>query len=141
MIISGFPGVGKSHSFKILSDIHDKVLDSDSSLFDKSQFPKNYLDHIEEKHKEGYLLFVSSHEDVRKGLEERGLDYILIHPKRELKDEYLERYRSRGSSVQFLELMENKWDDFIDSCELSNSKLVLKLDANEYMMDIFYATV
>jgi hypothetical protein len=44
MVISAFPGCGKSHYFRNNSD--KIVLDSDSSTFDKSDFPRNYIQHI-----------------------------------------------------------------------------------------------
>ena len=43
LLCAGFPAVGKSHFYN-----HSKlkVLDSDSSKFDKAFFPQNYIDHI-----------------------------------------------------------------------------------------------
>ena len=40
-IISAFPGCGKSHLFRVAGD-SIKILDSDSSKFDKDHFPANY---------------------------------------------------------------------------------------------------
>ena len=48
-VICGFPGVGKSTLFKELEDSDYLVLDSDSSTFDKTKFPENYIEHIKEK--------------------------------------------------------------------------------------------
>ena len=44
-VIAGFPGVGKSYLFKGNSE---QYADSDSSTFDKSDFPANYMRHIAE---------------------------------------------------------------------------------------------
>jgi spore cortex formation protein SpoVR/YcgB (stage V sporulation) len=44
LVISAFPGCGKSHFFRNNKD--KEVLDSDSSKFDKAHFPKNYIEHI-----------------------------------------------------------------------------------------------
>ena len=49
-VISGFPGVGKTNAYEILKARGVKVLDSDSSTFDKTHFPENYLDHIETRY-------------------------------------------------------------------------------------------
>lgn len=42
-VYSAFPGVGKTTYFNTTSK---NVLDSDSSKFDKREFPKNYIQHI-----------------------------------------------------------------------------------------------
>ena len=42
-VYSAFPGVGKTTYFNNTSK---NVLDSDSSTFDKSEFPQNYINHI-----------------------------------------------------------------------------------------------
>jgi hypothetical protein len=41
ILISAFPGTGKSFLF---NNTKLKILDSDSSKFDKSKFPENYID-------------------------------------------------------------------------------------------------
>jgi len=135
-VISGFPGVGKTNAYEILKARGVKVLDSDSSTFDKTHFPENYLDHIETKLAEGYTLFVSTHDTVRKGLEERGIRHIIVYPREAMKDEYMRRYQERGSPEGFLSLMNEKWDDFLASCQQSRADLHIKLGPNRYLSDI-----
>lgn len=132
-VISGFPGVGKSTAFKSLKEHGIKVLDSDSSTFDKAHFPDNYLKHIEDRLNEGYVLLISSHEEVRKGLEKRGIDYTLVYPEAEAKEEYLQRYRERGSPDAFVEMMDKKWEEFIMSCEESGAKTHVRLYEGVYL--------
>ena len=43
-VYSAFPGVGKTTYFNTTDK---NVLDSDSSKFDKKNFPANYIEHIE----------------------------------------------------------------------------------------------
>jgi hypothetical protein len=58
LIVSAFPGCGKSHYFR---ENRDKiVLDSDSSKFDKSDFPRNYIQHIKENRGKVDVIMVSS---------------------------------------------------------------------------------
>ena len=45
LVVSWFPGVGKTHLF---NNKEIDILDSDSSKFDKSDFPSNYIRHIKE---------------------------------------------------------------------------------------------
>ena len=65
----------------------------------------------------------------------RKIEYTLVYPDRSLKREYIERYKKRGSPQAFIDLMEAKWDDFIDDCENDPSdKLVLR--SGEYLKDV-----
>ena len=98
-IISGFPGVGKSNFFK-KSDL--KVLDSDDSLFDKRDFPDNYINHIKNFIGKVDYILISSHDVVRRALEEHNIEYVLVYPSIELKEEYLERYKNRGNEDSFI---------------------------------------
>ena len=43
IIVSAFPGIGKS---KLYEENKVNFSDSDSSKFDKKNFPKNYIEHI-----------------------------------------------------------------------------------------------
>lgn len=135
-IISGFPGIGKTTAYNALREKGVKILDSDSSTFDKAEFPKNYLDHIQARVAEGYTVFVSSHSEVRAGLEARGMNYTVVYPYRCLKDEYLKRYLDRGSVPAFIDLMDKNWDAFVDSCETSNSAIQVKLGPHRHLSDL-----
>ena len=69
-VIAGFPGVGKSYLFKGNSE---QYADSDSSTFDKSDFPANYMRHIAELlGSTDKTIFVSTHDTVRQALIDTG---------------------------------------------------------------------
>lgn len=114
------------------------VFDSDSSVFDKSEFPGNYIKHIKEVLSKfpDVVIFVSSHEEVRKAMAEAGIKYVLAYPERELKGDYLERYKERGSPEKFIALMDEKWNDFIDSVQADdNAERHLVLSEGEFLVD------
>jgi len=114
-IISAFPGTGKSRFVKS-QGTNRALLDSDSSTFSKDKFPENYVDHIEKAYKSGKIIFVSSHEAVRDEMKRRELPYTIVYPNSDLKEEYIDRYMSRGSPIQFVTLLDSKWNEFLDSC-------------------------
>lgn len=134
-VICGFPGVGKSTLFKELKDSDYKVLDSDSSTFDKAEFPDNYIKHIKEKTAEGYTILASSHDVVRNALINNKMLFTLVYPDKSLKDEYLERYKERGSPQKFIDLLDSKWYEWIGQCDELDSDYCrkVKLGAGEYV--------
>lgn len=116
-IIAGFPGIGKSYSHKkrLLTS-----LDSDSSLFSwminengekvrNPEFPKNYINHIKENIGKYEYIFVSTHKDVREALKDECIFFNLVFPGFAPLDEYIRRYQERGSSDEFIKLLEEKW--------------------------------
>jgi len=125
-VFSGFPGVGKSTVFRKADGL--VVADSDSSTFDKSEFPDNYLMHIQETRPNVDVLLVSSHNVVRDELEERGIPFHLVYPTVDQKEDYMKRYRERGSPQPFLDLMDQNWEKFIGECaqQVGCTHVVLK---------------
>lgn len=142
MIICGFPGIGKSHFFRKCKDLDIIVNDSDSSYFDKSEFPQNYINHLTKLTKEQsksfkpFYILASSHKEVREALIESGLDFIVIVPDVSLKDEYLARYKERGSPESFQKLIGDNFETWIN--EIINDKRinVMVLSKGQYLSDV-----
>lgn len=114
-IIAAFPGCGKSYFFE--NNKGFTVCDSDSSTFDKQYFPQNYIESIKEKKDKFDFLLVSSHKVVRDALMENGLDFILVYPDISLKDEFMQRYRDRGSPQSFIALLDKNFETWVQECE------------------------
>lgn len=142
LVISGFPGTGKSY-YIARGEGSDYMpqgfaSDSDSSQFDKSEFPQNYIKHIKSLIEKGTMrIFVSSHKEVRDALVKEGIEFILVYPKKELKEEYLNRYKERGSSEQFIKLISDNWDAWLSELENQKGCTHLQLGSNEFMYNKF----
>ena len=132
ILISAFPGTGKTYFFNNTSL---DVLDSDSSTFDKNDFPANYIKHIKENMGKVDIILISSHEDVRYELEQSKLGYNLVYPDKELKDEYIQRYKERGNEDTFVKLLEDNWDEWQDDMELESGCRHIVLKSGEYLTD------
>lgn len=145
-IISAFPGTGKSFYHK---NHPETTLDSDSSLFswiydtdgDKvldvnnkpirnNQFPQNYIEHIKSNIGKYEYIFVSSHKEVREALVDNCLLFYLIYPDYNDKEIYIERYKQRGSSDDFIKLIENNWEEWIEELEDQESCFIRQLPKN-----------
>lgn len=142
-IVSAFPGCGKSYIYEKYNNTkyygreYDnkiwKILDSDSSEYswikDKDgnntkeknpEFPKNYINHIKENIGKVDVIFVSSHKEVRQALKENNIKFFLIFPLKEMKENFIERYKNRGNTEDFINFISKNWDDFIDEMENEN---------------------
>lgn len=133
VVVSGFPGTGKSYyvNYGEGNDYMPRgfAIDSDSSTFNKNDFPKNYIKHIKENIGKVKIIFVSSHKEVRDALVSAKIDFILAYPNESLKHEYIERYNRRGSSEGFINFISDNWDDFL--LELKRQKRCKHLVLNE----------
>ena len=131
-VICGFPGVGKSYLYNNQKTLDIFVTDSESSLFSHiiqngekvrdPEFPKNYIEYIKSLLEDQIidLIFVSTHNDVRKALYEAGIPYTVVYPSNSLKDAYIQRYKDRGSPEAFVNLMTDKFELFVQDCENDN---------------------
>jgi hypothetical protein len=133
-IISAFPGCGKSHFFRQSKDM--VVLDSDSSTFDKSDFPRNYLEHIKSNIGKADIILVSSHKEVRDALVENNIWFELVYPDPSIKQEFLQRYVDRGSPEKFISLLESNWNNWIGELEYQFGCKKIKLKQGQYLSDV-----
>ncbi|MBI3036666.1 hypothetical protein HYY73_02830 [Candidatus Woesearchaeota archaeon] len=140
-VILAFPGTGKTY-FQQHTPL--RVLDSDSSKFSWSSegvrnpdFPGNYVAHIRESMGIADIVLVSSHAPVRDALVREGIPYTLVFPYRNLKDEYIERFRQRGSSEAFVDQVAKNWDGWISELEQQVGCTPVRLSAGQYLSDLF----
>jgi adenylate kinase family enzyme len=141
MVISGFPGVGKSHFFK---NVRNKVVfDPDSSLFSwvrpgerHPDFPSNYMQYIKYLMEEADIILVSSHRSVRDALVEAGIRFLLVYPEKGVKSLYLKRYRTRGSDDAFVALLDKQWDVWISELENQEGCTRIEMKGDQYLSEV-----
>lgn len=133
-IISGFPCIGKTSNAKLFpylfrdlesSDYHwISVVEAGTGTEDKEKIPNldwpgNYIEAIKALEKSGMYqtVMVSSHEDIRKEMQKVGIRYTNIYPidTPEMKEIILDRAKKRGSSPEFIEMLEKNYSDYIKS--------------------------
>lgn len=143
--LAGFPGTGKSTLHKNCNTI--MTADSDSSMFSKLEdgspnpnFIDDYFEHLESLDESGVVLvFISTHEAVLKELQERNYKFTVIVPKQELKEEYLERYKKRGSPQALIDIIDKNWHAWLEDIK-SKYKNVYELSSGEYIADYVFDT-
>ena len=145
IVISAFPASGKT-TYKDWNCDREMILDSDSSQFSwekdvdgintttrNPEFPSNYIKHIQENIGKFDIIFVSSHDAVRKALKEHNIPYVLVFPEKNMKLEWECRMKARGDDEKFVSFIIDNWDKFIDDmdAEIFPKKFRLHSSVNE----------
>lgn len=145
IILMGFPGVGKTYvKEKYKGSNKLKVLDSDSSNFDKSDFPNNYIKYINEQIGKYDIIMVSTHAEVRDAIKNSliplSCPIYICYPSLDIKDEWLERLRKRGNNETFIKLIDENYYNWIRDIEMNENALIhIQItNPNGYLYDNLY---
>ena len=153
LVISAFPGMGKSYISRHSEG--QKILDSDSSQFSwlldengnkimdsagnpirEPNFPNNYMKHIKDNIDTADIIFVSSHENVRKALNDCGIEHCIVYPEEGMKDEMIKRYVARGNDNKFVEMMKKNWHLFLDGIKKDKCPNKIEITHGQYLSDV-----
>ena len=142
-IVLGFPGVGKTFIKEKYKGTSMKVLDSDSSGFDKASFPDNYIEYFKSCIGKFDLILISTHEEVRNAIAKSDImDRAVVsicYPSIELKEAWIQRLANRGNGEQFLSLIRNNYDKWIRDIESEELFYKERLEfENSYLSDVLY---
>ena len=103
-------------------------------------FPKNYIDHIKANLGKVDIILISSHEVVRDALVKEGLHFTLVYPNIDLKQEFIERYKQRGSNESFIKLVSDNWTEWIEQLQNQNGCKKIELSTGQYLKDVIACT-
>jgi hypothetical protein len=78
---------------------------------------------------------------VRDALLKKGIPFVLVYPNREIKDEYIQRYKDRGNNDAFVDLLEKNWDNWMDEMDQMEAPqgqtlYKVKLGSGQYLADV-----
>ena len=151
IVVSAFPACGKSYMFNNCNGKPFTILDSDSSEFSwikdengintkerDSNFPNNYIKHIKDNIGKVDVIFVSSHDIVRKALNENNINFFMVYPDKSMKKEWFRRYKERGNDEIFIKFISDSWDYFIDEIENEEKCLKERLSVDNLYIDNKY---
>lgn len=134
IIISGFSNIGKS-SLSKFKDLN--YIDFDTHFFRKEEgWEKMYVECLLALSSKYDYVFITTHGVMLERLNELGIEYYLVYPKRELKDEYKNRAISRNSSEEFVNGFFSRWDEHISDCEKNIFAKKIVLESGEYLSDV-----
>ena len=158
VVISAYPCCGKSYAYEHYKDKYS-MLDSDSSKFSwktekvalpdmqdgckweerkvrNPEFPDNYIAHIKENIGKVDIIFVSSHIQVRKALEEARIRYCTVYPKENMLNEWVGRMYRRGSDEKFIKFQIQHWNEFMHNIMFEPYGFGISRHGNNEFLDI-----
>lgn len=153
VIISAFPGCGRTHVTHFWNGKKYSIIDSDISNFSwikdetgnntserNPEFPQNYIEHIKNNIGKVDIIFVSSHKEVRQALKKNKLKFILVSPRLNMKKEWIRRFDERGNSIEFIDFISKNWDDLIEDIRKEKDQycIVNWLNKNHLYLDDVY---
>jgi len=125
-IICGFAGIGKS----MLAKKYPNVVDLESTPFERDW--KRYAKVARYMAKNGYIVLVSCHKELREELHD---GYIIAKPAQLDRLEYIKRYKNRGNNEAFVNLMDKKWELFLRLLPNESEYLLVKNNLEETLLD------
>ena len=142
MIVVGYQGIGKS----TLAGKDHKFIDLESGNFwvdgkRADDWYKPYCQIAEHLSQQGYIVFTSSHEAVRKQLEHSSEAVVLVFPSVDLKDQWIDKLKDRffktNSNKDYKALMnaEDRYEENIKELESSDIKYKMVLRNIDYDLE------
>ncbi len=142
-IIAAFPGTGKSH---FVSNSRKSAIDLDSNSYTSGytaggaarnqDFPDNYISAIERTRGKSSLLFIAVHPLVIERLLSKKVQLTLVYPEASLKHEYMQRFRERGDSQDFIELMDKTWNELLARLAQYKDIELIVLRQGQFISDV-----
>lgn len=153
IIISGFAGIGKTtlqrSNVNVIdlesSDYKWIYQDEDTESMDKEKrkgvtnrvknplWPLNYVKDIIKKSKIYEIVLISQDKDMRDCLKENNCKYYVCFPKKECKEDFINRYKNRGNNEKFIELVSQNFENWIDALMDEENKIIM--EPGEYLED------
>ena len=151
IVICGFPGVGKTHFAKDMTEHEhrDDIIDLESSPFKAkdANHPRDYCEAIAKAYLSGCYsyIFTSCHKEVRTYLWEHHIPYIIVMPQyykdndawMTARDEYMKRYLSRGNSGHFIQKIYDNWQDWMEEMLYQDPAPKIQLRRYSFIDEIF----
>lgn len=140
-VVAAFPATGKTY---LAERYPNDIVDCESSNYSwereppevrvrHREWPDNYIEHIQTLKSSGKTVLVSTHVEVRFALASAGIPCLLVYPRADLRAEYLERMRARGSPPGLIEKIENSWMSMMVSLQSQEGCVHVVLGPGEFL--------
>ena len=141
MIFCGYQGVGKSS----ICNRENGYIDFESSNFFVNEMRPNawidiYINQALSLNEQGYDVFLSTHKALRDRLNELNIDFTVITPSIDLKEQWIERLSNRynnNPSLKNMKALKNAEEFYEENVKdlCSESKVIMITNADYYLKD------
>jgi hypothetical protein len=142
IIISGFAGIGKTtftknylNKFKIL-DLEPNTFSGRDTGVRNPNFLQNYIDFVLNNINNYDYILISSQKVVTDYLNLLNIKYFSVSPDKNLKSEYMKRLIDRNSNQWFIDLMQEKWDEWTVYFDQNPNPNKILLKSKQYLSDV-----
>lgn len=147
IVVSAFPGCGKTWSFRHQMEMNMSIQDLDSSVYDKSdpEWYKKYADDIERDLPNYDFILISQHDEIRKELQERNIDFVTVAPQRSniCKEIYIGRWVLREAPHikdfdKWLKNMLEHYDEWVGFKNQTKygAKISIRINYNQHLDEV-----
>lgn len=149
-VICAMPVLGKSTYCREVDESgkpKHNSLDLESSLYSRNQdgsrneeFPGNYINVLKWHlvNMNWTYIFTACHQVVRDALKNDNINFIILYPAPERKEEILNLARERGNHEDFIKLLDENWDAWINQIQQEPNSY--QLGPNEFISDALFET-
>ena len=135
IVICAFSGTGKT----LLADNESTV----AKEVDATDCPNTaegvtyYLDSAEIIIKSGVYQYVllSCRRDIREELSHRSIPYVIVMPRKEDLNEYMQRWLRRGTPTKLLASLQDNWHIYLTSC-VNDTAPKIYLERDQWLKDV-----
>lgn len=133
MLISGFPGVGKTRASKIFN----ALIDLDSMQYvNRPKYPYCYMYDAIHLSKKGYIVLIAQEPRVVELMVMSGEDYVIVCPDISLKNEYMLRYLNRGNADAWIDKAMASWENHLNKMKEYPRNNIIILKSGQYLTDV-----
>ena len=158
VVIAGFAGVGKTSAARALGECaidftaapYKYLLDGKPPAPEEREalkatygvgdmnpeWPGNYAEKLVELYtsrRYRYILIPPEPHALR-ALELNSIPCVLVYPRRDLREEYLQRFTERGNGEEFIDVFIGRWDEWMDALRSRKPALAIELGPGENLL-------
>jgi len=133
IICAAFCGSGKTY---ICERTHIKSIEIEYWKYKDKGLIEEYMGEINKHMGNVAYIFISTDPEGLKLLHRAGFNIVLVYPRNDLRNEYLDRFITRDSPTDFIGAFMKYWNVWINELkELSYCKHIV-LNSGKYLLDV-----
>ena len=133
ILYAAFPGSGKTY---ICKKTNIKAIEIEYWKYKDKGLNNDYINEIKSNFGNIDYIFIATDPEGLKLLHNEGFDIILIYPKNELREEYLDRYIDRDSPPDFIGSFMKYWNPWINELKEQKYCKHIILEKGQYLKDV-----